>query len=423
MSEGNKQVDRQQKLNWPVLLIMSTAYMAVVLNIQGIKALMPHLEAEFMLSGAQAGLYTSFYFASATIVAIFSGRIVDIIGSRKGLIIGVGSVGILIIIQALSPTYLIILLLAFFAGFGFSIITPSSSKGVLNIVPKEKRAFALGITQSGSGVGGVLGALALPAFAEFLGWRVALMISGGFAILMALFLVKYYKANDGKKKGEDDSQEEHSSMKQDVALLLKHKYLLWLCVMGGVFGLAISSVATHLTLFLTQDMGFTTLLAGVGLATFQVGGIFAHLGWGWFSDSVLKGDRRTGLIIVGVLIALLYMITGLFITPMENISPFIVLTAAFLLGLTILGLPSLYLAGIGEAVEDKYVGTATGMALTLVRIANVVFPPLFGLLSDISGSYALSWSFMGMLIFATTISFYWFTRELTVSYQVSKSRT
>ncbi len=422
MSEQNTQVEQKQKLNWAVLLIMSTAYMAVVLNMQGIKALMPHLEEEFMLSGAQAGLYSTFYFASATLVAVFSGRIVDTIGSKKGLIIGAGSVGVLIIIQAVSPTYLLILFLAFFAGFGFSIITPSASKGVLNIVPKEKRAFALGVTQSGSGIGGVLGALALPFLAEFFGWRIALIFSGGFALLTVLFLMKFYKANDGKQKNDDNSQSNSSSMKQDVKFLIKYKYLIWLCTMGGVFGLAISSVATHLTLFLTRDMGFTTFLAGVGLAVFQVGGVFAHLGWGWFSDSVLKGDRRTGLVIVGGLIALLCLITGLIITPLENASPVLVMLIAFLLGLTILGLPSLYLAAIGEAVEDKYVGTATGMALTFVRIANVFFPPLFGLLSDISGSYAASWSFMGILIFAVTTSFYWFTRK-SFSYQASGSRT
>ncbi|ACB86360.1 MFS transporter [Natranaerobius thermophilus] len=426
MSAGTPNQNKSKKLNWATLMVMSTAYMAVVLNMQGIKALLPRIQQEFMITGFEAGLYSTFYFASATLIAIYSGRIVDSIGPKRGLIFGVGSVGILIILQAISPTYLLILFLAFFAGFGFSIVTPSASKGVLNIVPKEKRAFSLGVTQSGASIGGILGALILPPLAEVLGWRTALLFSAGFAILMSLFIVKFYKtdaSNQGNGNDSQDSNQQNSSLKDDVFYLLKFKYLVWICVMGAVFGMGISSVATHLPLYLQQDIGFGSTLAGIGLAVFQAGGILAHLGWGWFSDSVLNGDRRTALVIVGILVAVLSLLVGGVVTPAAaNISPVLVMLSAFLLGLTILGLPALYLSAIGEAVEDRYVGTATGIALTFVRVANVIFPPIFGLFADLSGDYGISWIFLGLIIMAISISFYWFTKESS-SYQTSSSRT
>ncbi|OWZ85009.1 MFS transporter [Natranaerobius trueperi] len=404
-----------QSINWAVLLIMASAYMAVVLNMQGIQSIMPHIRDEFLISRAQAGLYATFYFASATLVAIYSGRIVDFLGSKAGLIIGVGSVGGLIIFQSLSPSFIIILTLAFFAGFGFSIVTPAASKGVLNIVPKEKRAFSLGITQSGAGIGGILGALLLPFLAELLGWRTGLLISGTFALFMCIFLFRFYQVSESENNS--NGKEKSSTLKEDLNYLLNQKYLIWICVMGSVFGMSISSVTAHLPIFLDEDIGFSTFIAGVGLAIFQIGGVIAHPGWGWFSDSVLKGERRVGLIIIGILVSLITLLMGGVITPFD-VHPVIVMVVAFCLGLTILGLPSLYLSAIGETVEDEYVGTATGIALTFVRIANVIFPPVFGLLADITGDYSISWIILGIIILLITLCFYWFTREFA-SYKVN----
>ncbi len=463
-----------RKRNWPILLVMATAYMAVVMNMQGIKALLPHIEAEFMISGTEAGLYTAFYFASATLVAIYSGRIIDKIGPRKGLIIGAGSVGFLIVLQAASPLYGIILFLAFFAGFGFSIITPSASKGVMMHIPPENRAFSMGLTQSGAGAGGIVGALLLPSLAHFLGWRLALGISGGIAMIIALFIWKFYNrasatslVNGGPKSGrpladqpnrdgarrngnvtENDADHENNehqenyenpgtpkkrehtgesegepvnpqpqgSLKEDLKKLFKSRYLIWLCLMGAVFGMSISSVATHLPLFFAHDMGYGSLLAGIGLGVFQTGGLIGHPVWGWFSDSVLNGNRRIGLMLLGFLVAGLMLITGFIIVPFNLYVPVLGMGIAFLLGLTILGLPALYLAAISESVQDEFVGTATGIALTFIRIANVIFPPIFGFFADITGHYGLSWIFLGFVVLVISISFSWFTRNMA-SYQ------
>ena len=114
-------MQKENGLQYKFLLIISTAYLGVDINIQGILSLMPFIREEFVLSSSRAGLYSTFHFLLATAVAVFSGRIVDKIGSKKGLVVGTGMLGILMLLQSRSPNFTLILALALLSGLFFSI--------------------------------------------------------------------------------------------------------------------------------------------------------------------------------------------------------------------------------------------------------------------------------------------------------------
>ncbi len=398
--------------DWFVLLIISSAYMAVFANIQGFKALLPLVQEEFAISRTQVGLYSSFYFLSATLIAIFSGRIVDRLGTKKGLFLGAGVVGLMIILHALSPDYWLILILAFFTGIAFSIITPSVNKGVLELAEPSKRSFFMGIVHGGGGFGGFMGAVMLPFIGVMVGWRSALLFGSVFAVVVALLIFRFYQPGEVQvervERVERAAEKSSRSLKDDVFLLLRNRYLLSVFLMGIVFGLSISSVTGHFPLYLTQDLGFSTTFAGLGLGIFHIGGIFGQPFWGLVNEKVLHRDRRKGLFLLGMLIVILTLFFGLVVSrfPFPH---FAIIIFSFLLGFCILGVSAIYFTAVSELVSKEHVGVVTGIALIFPRTSTVLAPPLFGLVADLRGVYSSSWVILGVVVLVISLSFFYYS--------------
>ncbi len=420
--------------HFPILMIMSTAYIAVGINAQGFKAMLPLVQEDFQIGSAEAGFYTTFFFLSAMLIAIFSGRLVDKLGSKKGLVFGVTLIGCLMIVHSIAPIFPLLLLLAFFTGVGFSIITPSINKGVVDLVSDDKRAVSLGITQAGGGIGGILGATLLPFLGEIYGWRSAILVSAFVALLMSIILIKFYRPNtdngainqetdmlndsmsDTDNQATDNSDDNdleasnQSSFKEDLKILATNKILLVVCLMGFTFGFTTGNITTHYTLFLAGDLGLTAGLAGFSLAIFQTGGILGKPGWGYINDRFLKSNRRLGLFSLGLLVSFLVAFLAL-VFDQPGIPIPIILAFTFVLGLTSLGLPGLFFTTVGDVVDKELMGTATGLALIFIRTGVVIGPPLLGLLADLTGSYQVSWLTLSAVILLLSSSFFILSRS------------
>ncbi len=398
---------------WVSLAIISTAYIAVFANIQGFKAMLPLVQDEFMISRAQVGLYSSFYFLSAVLIAIFSGRIADFLGTKRGLVLGVGVVGLMMILHSVSPFFGMILALAFITGIAFSLITPSVNKGVIEHSEPSNRGLSMGIVHGGGGLGGFLGAVMLPFFGEIVGWRTALLFGSLFAVLVAFFISRLYRPAINPDEDEEENDPafrpaRSGSLKEELNAFLQDRYLLSVFAMGMVFGMSISSVTGHFPLYLTRDLGTTAAFAGLGLGVFHIGGIGGQPIWGLINEKVFHGDRRKGLALLGLLISVLMFFFG-FIVSSYYFPPFALLIFSLLLGFCIMGVIAIYFTAVSELVPKAAVGVATGLALIFPRGSTVITPPLFGLAADISGTYALSWVLLGIIVLALSTAFYFFS--------------
>ncbi len=404
-----KNIEEAKKDRWGLFFILSTAYIAVFANIQGFMGLIPMVQEEFLLSRVEVGLYTSFYFLSATLVAIIAGRIVDRLGTKKGLIIGVGMIGIMMILHAVSPFYTIILGLAFFTGFAFSVITPSVNKGVVELAKPSRKSFFMGIVHSGGGLGGFLGASILPFVGEILGWRTALIFGSIFAILVAAIIFKFYRPKI-VPDGAGESFEDQPTLKQDLIFLLKNRYLVWVCFMGVVFGMSTSAVGGHFPLYLTQDLGFSPAFAGLGLGVFHIGGVIGQPVMGLLNEKLLHNDSRKSLFILGLFISGFAFFLGLVVSNFY-FPPYAIIIFSFLMGFFTMGIIAIYFTAVTGLVSARHIGIATGIALIFIRISVVLTPALFGLVADISSEYAESWIILGAASLLFTASFFYFSRK------------
>ncbi len=388
------------------LLLLGSGYMASFLCIQGIQSLMPFIQSEFGISRTQAGLYSTSLFITATIIAVFSGGIVDRIGSRKGLIIGVSSLGVIMLLHGFAPFYSLILVLALLAGLGFSIITPAVNKALMYEVAPSRRAVSMGIMHSGSGVGGFAGATLLPILAGFFGWRPAIILAGGMSIITGLIVSRRYNVNGSTAAPEDNAGENtRSGFWTQFKNILKNEQLMLACSLGLVFGLAVGAIPAHYTLYLTLDLQYSEAMAGFALGLAQLGGIFGRILWGWVSDVPLKGDRKNAFMLIMVAIVSLKLINA-FGGDMLSSHPLFMLAVSLLLGVSALGWSGLFFTVVSERATAEQTGLASGVSLVFLRLGVVIGPILFGYLGDIFEHYHRSWLLLAGLVFASGLIYY-----------------
>jgi len=382
------------------LLVMSTAYIAVFSSVQGFKAMLPLIREEFNISSAQAGLYSTFFYMSGVLLAVFTGKIVDTIGPRKGLIGGVIIIASLMFLHTLMPVFSMLLVLALLSGIGFSVVTPSINKGIIEMVDPSKRALSNGIVHAGGGIGGILGSSLLPLIGEHYGWRTALVFSASLAFLLALVLIKLFHPN-----GEKSESATKTTFKEDILVMVKNP-LVWLMSLIGISaGLALGNMTIHYTLFLTGDLNFSPTLAGVALSTFMIGGILGNPTFGFINDKYLNSNRRGGLFGLGITISLVYMFLALIVLP-SDFSYIVILIVSFIFGVFAFAIMGLMFTTLGDIVGAKYMGTGTGILLVFTRLSMVVGPPIIGHLADVSGNYQLSFIVISLSVFVLITVFY-----------------
>ena len=106
------------------------------------------------------------------------GRLMDRVGTRRGLTISVAWYSIVSLMTSLANGLSSFALFRFLLGAGESANWPGASKAVSEWFPKRERGLAAAFYDSGSSVGGAVAPfLILPVYSRW-GWRVAFIIPG-----------------------------------------------------------------------------------------------------------------------------------------------------------------------------------------------------------------------------------------------------
>ncbi|MDW7740650.1 MAG: MFS transporter [Bacillota bacterium] len=392
-----------------LIILISIPFTLFNFNHNGFLGLLPLIREEFTLNRTQIGYYSTLFFISSAVVAVFAGTIVDKIGSQKSMLLGVGSMSLMMVFYGLSNSYNMLLAFAFWAGLSSCLITPSINREVRAITMPENRASFMGLIQSGFGFGGIAGASLLPIIGETIGWRYTIQLSAVFTMIIAYVVYKlhckhvnnYYQVVNrsgiyikhyGKNK----------FIKDNFLPLLANKSLMKLCYIGLIFGAATSVILTHLVVYLSGDLAISYRNAGIGFGIFQLGGIVGRLTWGLLSDKLLGCNRRKTLLFVGLAAGVIFLLFGLLLySSRSNLTT--VYIFLFTLGLIAYGWNGVHLISIGELAGDERIGIATGLSVIFTRTGMFIAPPLFGFIADYRGNYQYSWLIFGVFIILLSI--------------------
>lgn len=276
---------------------------------------------------------------------------------------------------------------ALLIGAGYGPITPASSEILARTTPPERYALVFSVKQTGVPIGGALAGLLVPTVLGLVGPVGALALIAALCVLGALLAEVL--------RGELDTLRDPAAplptlarLTQPMRFVASHAVLGTLALCSLVFSAVQVCVSSYLVSFLTHDLRWTLVAAGVALAAAQVAGVVGRVLWGVLADR--RGEARSALIALAVAMAL----CGLVMPWLNPATPHAAVTALLVAyGATAIGWNGVFLATIARVVPLEQAALATSGCLFFTFFGVVIGPPLFGAagsaLGTLGPSYAL----------------------------------
>jgi predicted MFS family arabinose efflux permease len=372
---------RADRYRWYALGLTTLCQAAANILSAGFGPLAPFLQADFHISRAEVGLITAAMSLTAAPSALFGGRVADRVGERRVLILSGLVAALAALAIARSGGFWGLVASCLVLGLGNGIQNPAGSAAVMRWFPPRQRGVAMGIRQTGVPLGGILAASLAPVLALAYGWRAVYAVGGLMTLVGAvLIFVAYYDPPRQATAG--------TATPRSLCDLTRDKQLWWLGLIFNCQLLAQASVTTYFVLFLhealeTPIVGAAALFAGVnGVA------MIARIGWGLLSDRRFQGRRRPVLL----LIVLLTVCSMLGAAALPRQAPVVLVAGvAVVLGASTFAWTGVLGTFVIETVGRESAGSAISLVQVLATPAALLGPPLFGLLTDLSGSYHAAW--------------------------------
>ncbi|WP_328399710.1 MFS transporter [Nocardia sp. NBC_00403] len=331
-------------------------------------ALGPRIVPDLGMSSAMLGFTTTVGFGTAALLSPIAGRGVDLLGPRRCLGALLGMVACALALIASAPGYVVLLLAVGLGGAPQALANPATNKAILAAIPAPRRAGVTGTKQSGVQLGAIAAGLPLTALAAVAGWRPAVWVAAGIAVLTAVWVWRILPADAPRNQQGATADAGHRAA----------GVVRWLAVFSVFLGAGMASINTYLALFGERRLGLGAAAAGMLVAVLGVAGIAGRIGWARLAAKpgvavVLPAGLAAGSAAAAVLLAAAPQVNGLVWVAVIGVGVFGMAGNAVSMVLVI------QRAAPGRAGRDSALVSAgffTGFA---------VGPPLFGLLLPMIG--------------------------------------
>ncbi len=383
----------QARYRWYALGVTTFTQAAASAVTSALGPIAPLIMAEFAITRAQVGLVQTSIYLSGTWSAMVGGRMADRTGERSALILSGLITGAASVTAGLVGPFWAFLVVAFVAGIGTGVQNPAGSAAVMRWFPPRRRAFAMGIRQTGVPVGGVLAATAWPWVATQWGWRTSYILAGVMACLgTALIALSYWDPE--RESGAGAATRSMRDLMADRRL-----WLLSLTYNGQI--VAQYSVSVYFVLFLHEALELSLIGASGLMAIVSVTAIGGRIGWGLISDSVFDGARRPVLAIIAML-TLISMLAAAALP--SHASRGLAVVLAVMVGLTAFSWTGIYGTLAIELAGRDSAASAVAWVHVLGGVGSLGAAPLFGYIVDRTGSYRVAWLVVAVAVLVGLVS-------------------
>jgi MFS family permease len=281
---------------------------------------------------------------------------------------------------------------------------PAGSAAVMRWFPLQQRGLAMGIRQTGVPLGGMLAAGVAPMLALHYGWRSAYLAGGLLSLIgVVLIVVAYF---DLPRKATVGAVVTRSL--QDLA---GDTRLLRLALIFGCQVFIQMAATTYFVLFLHEALDAPVVTAGALFVIVNVIAMVARISWGMVSDRRFAGRRRPVLIIIISLTVCSTLCTAL-LPPHTPL--WLVALLSVLFGISAFAWTGIMMTLVTEIAGRESAGSAISVVQVLSAPAMLFGPPLFGLLTDLSGAYRASWLALTLIGLVGLLTLRWVREEDTV---------
>jgi EmrB/QacA subfamily drug resistance transporter len=183
---------------------MSFASIALTIDLFGINVALPDIGRDLGLSDTQLQWVVTAYYLGLAAPLAAAGRIGDLFGRRRMLVMGTLVFAVGSLLAAVSETGDVLVVARLVAGIGAAFVTALSLTLVSDAFHDERRAVAIG-TWSGIGaLGAAAGPLIAGVVTQQLGWRWIFWLNLPFSVVtIAVTLLVVAESRDPDKAGVD----------------------------------------------------------------------------------------------------------------------------------------------------------------------------------------------------------------------------
>jgi ACS family hexuronate transporter-like MFS transporter len=381
-------------LRWWIGGLLFASTVINYIDRQTLSVLAPYLKIEYHWNNEQFALIVIAFRVSYSVGQTISGRLIDRIGTRKGLTITVVWYSLAAMATSLAVGLRSFAAFRFFLGAGESANGPAATKAVSEWFPKKERGWAVALFDSGSSIGGAIAPLlVIGLYKYFGGWRPAFVITGtlGFLWLAAWRLLYHPPETHPRISEQERAMILKDRLDQETAEARTGPRLAWkdLIKLPQTWGvIAARTMTDPVWFFITDWFAIYLLTKGInpeqGLLAFWIPFVAADLGnffGGGVSSWLIKRGwpvlrARKAVVVFGGL-GMTLLIPTLFTSSLLALAGlFAVSTFAYASFSTMaLVLPS-------DLYRSESVATVSGMSGTGAGVGTIISTYLIGYVSD-----------------------------------------
>lgn len=406
--------EKMSKYRWQIVALLFFATTINYIDRQVLSILAPQLQKLFNWTEKDYGLIVSSFQTAYAIGLVLSGRLIDRIGTRKGYSLAILIWSLAGLLHATARSIFSFSLFRFLLGLGESANNPAALKTVSEWFPKKERAFAIGIYNSGTGIGPIIAPLVIPFIALNFGWRMAFVPTFALAITwIFLWWTLYKKPSDHQKI----SKAELDYIQQDGPESTENVPWLSILFHKQTFGIALSLFITApiwwfflywLPKFLYSNLNLDLKSLAVPLIIVYVVSDIGSLSCGWISSFLVKKGKEPIKTRKSVIFFLALLVIPInFASTTQNLSIAILLIAMATFA------HQGYAVNVFALISDVYpknaVGSVMGFVLCAGAVGGILYSYLVGVILDIthsygilfgiaSGAYILSWIMLKIFV-------------------------
>lgn len=174
-------------MRWRIAILVSAAIAISYLDRQTLPVAVKAISADIPLNNAQFSALLSAFLFSYALMYAGGGKLVDILGTRRGFTIIMLFWSFACASHALATTFAVLAASRFLLGMGEGGAFPAATRAVAECFPTKERATAMGIINAGTAVGAVIAPPLIAVILGYTNWRWIFVFTGGLGLLWVVW--------------------------------------------------------------------------------------------------------------------------------------------------------------------------------------------------------------------------------------------
>jgi ACS family hexuronate transporter-like MFS transporter len=180
-------------LRWGIAALLCLSSELNYLDRQTLSVLAATIQKELHLTDIDYSHVTSAFLVSYTIMYAVSGKLVDLMGTRRSFLVFVSGWSVANMLHAFARSALQLSFFRFLLGAMEPANFPGGVKAVSEWFPMRERALAVGIFNAGTALGGALAVPVVSFIALQWGWRWAFVATGSLGFVWVAVWAAFYR--------------------------------------------------------------------------------------------------------------------------------------------------------------------------------------------------------------------------------------